>query len=58
LFHLVYVESGWVKAGQACSSDLIGFYDGNADTLIALLELVQETACQILDVLTPACRLE
>jgi hypothetical protein len=36
----------------------IGFYDANADILIASHKLVQKTACQILDVLTPACRLE
>ena len=36
------------------SSDYIGLYDGNAGTLIASLELVQKTACQILDALTPA----
>jgi antirestriction protein ArdC len=34
------------------SSDYIGLYDGNADTLIASLEIVQKTACRILDVLT------
>jgi antirestriction protein ArdC len=39
------------------SSDYIGLYDGNADTLIASLEIVQKTACQILDALTlPAQR--
>jgi antirestriction protein ArdC len=31
---------------------------GNADTLIASLEIVQKTACQILDALTPANRPE
>lgn len=36
------------------SSDYIGLYDGNADTLIASLEIVHKTACQILDALTPA----
>jgi hypothetical protein len=40
------------------SSDYIGIYDGNADTLIASLEIVQKTACQILDALTPATRPE
>jgi antirestriction protein ArdC len=40
------------------SSDYIGLYDGNADTLIASLEIVQKTACQILDALTPANRPE
>jgi len=40
------------------SSDYIGLYDGNADTLIASLEIVQKTACQILDALTPATRPE
>jgi len=34
------------------SSDYIGLYDGNADTLIASLEIVQKTACQILDAVT------
>jgi hypothetical protein len=34
------------------SSDYIGLYDGNADTLMASLEIVQKTACQILDALT------
>ena len=36
----------------------IGFDNGNADILIASLKLVQKIVCQILDVLTPACRLE
>jgi antirestriction protein ArdC len=40
------------------SSDYIGLYDGNADTLIASLEIVHKTACQILDALTPATRPE
>jgi hypothetical protein len=40
------------------SSDSIGLYDGNADTLMASLEIVQKTACQILDALTPANRPE
>jgi len=40
------------------SSDYIGLYDGNADTLMASLEIVQKTACQILDALTPANRPE
>jgi len=40
------------------SSDYIGLYDGNADTLIASLEIVQKTACQILEALTPATRPE
>ena len=34
------------------SSDYIGLYEGNADTLLASLEIVQKTACQILDALT------
>jgi antirestriction protein ArdC len=34
------------------SSDYIGLYDGNADTLLASLGIVQKTACQILDALT------
>jgi hypothetical protein len=40
------------------SSDYIGLYDGNADTLLASLAIVQKTACQILDALTPAIRPE
>jgi hypothetical protein len=36
----------------------IGLYDGNADTLIASLEIVQKTACQILEPLAPATRPE
>jgi antirestriction protein ArdC len=40
------------------SSDYIDLYDGNADTLIASLEIVHKTACQILDALTPANRPE
>jgi antirestriction protein ArdC len=40
------------------SSDYIGLYDGNADTLIASLEIVQKTACQILDTLAAATRSE
>ena len=40
------------------SSDYIGLYDGNADTLMASLEIVQKTACQILDALTPTTRPE
>jgi hypothetical protein len=40
------------------SSDYIGLYDGNADTLIASLEIIQKTACQILDALTPAAKQE
>ena len=40
------------------SSDYIGLYDGNADTLMASLEIVQKTACHILDALTPTIRPE
>ena len=40
------------------SSDYIGLYDGNVDTLIASLEIVQKTACQILEPLAPATRPE
>jgi hypothetical protein len=47
----------WLDCGSG-SSDYIGLYNANADTLIASLEIVHKTSRQIHDVLTPANRPE